>query len=148
MITHNSRAKIVEGLEDIGTYQPKELKRSIKNRFKAVLLAIVGGVVGLVNGLLGGGGGSVVVPMLHSLGDLQERNAHASAILAILPISLVSGVIYAARGDFPVRSGLITMLGVVVGGLVGAMILKKINPRLLSIVFYGIMIYSGIRMII
>ena len=50
------------------------------------LLIAVGAITGLVNGFFGGGGGMIVVPMLTLLVNLQEKKAHATAILIILRI--------------------------------------------------------------
>lgn len=50
---------------------------------------ICGTAVGLANSLFGGGGGMIAVPLLQRTG-LDEKRAHATAILLILPISLFS----------------------------------------------------------
>lgn len=115
---------------------------------KRIALAVGGALVGLVNGLLGGGGGTLVVPCYELFGDMEEKKAHASAIATILPLSVVSGIIYGMKGYFELQSGLITTVGVMIGGIIGALLLKGINSKLLSAIFYGIMVYAGIKMVI
>lgn len=117
-------------------------KKIIKN----TALIIGGGFVGLINGLLGGGGGTIVVP-LYQTAELETKRAHATAIATMLPLSVVSGAIYLSKGKFPLSTGLVTMAGVILGGIVGALLLKKINSKLLSVIFYGVMVYAGIKMI-
>ena len=53
------------------------------------LLIITGVVTGFCNGFFGGGGGMIVVPMLVLLLKLSPKKAHATAILIILPISVI-----------------------------------------------------------
>lgn len=118
-----------------------------KRLIKQSGLVIGGGVVGLINGLLGGGGGTFVVPLYESMGEMDSKKAHATAIATMLPLSIVSGAIYVSNGSFPIGKGLAVGIGTMIGGVIGALLLKKINTKLLSIVFYGIMIYAGMKMI-
>lgn len=145
---NNSMDKLDDRKLNVGACKQAKIRSRILQRIKPIILALIGGIVGVINGLLGGGGGSLVVPLLQGVGGLPEKNAHASAILAILPLSIVSGVIYAGRGNFPMKSGLLITVGVVIGGALGAVMLKKINTKLLTLVFYGIMVYSGIKMLL
>ena len=65
---------------------------------KSVFACLAGGAaVGAANGLLGGGGGMLAVPILEKAG-LEERCAHATAIAVIAPASLVSGIVYLCSG--------------------------------------------------
>lgn len=122
-----------------------KLKSSV---WKKCMVAILGGIVGFVNGMLGGGGGSLVVPLYQSALDMETKHAHANAIVTILPLCLVSGIIYMLRGETDYVSLGYVSLGVVVGGVVGAVLLKKLSSSLLSGVFYVIMLYAGIRSIV
>lgn len=118
------------------------------NIIKKIALIFASAIVGFINGFLGGGGGSLVVPCLQSFSGLEEKPAHATAIAIILPLSIVSGIIYFLRGDFILGQGLAITAGVVLGGILGAFILKAINAKLLSIMFYGIMIFAGVKMLL
>ena len=72
-----------------------ELGEARGARAVAILVA-VGVVVGLLSGMFGIGGGTVIVPALVWLG-LSQRNAAATSTLAIVPTS-ISGVISYATG--------------------------------------------------
>ena len=64
-------------------------EKSIKN----VQRVASGTAVGAANSLFGGGGGMIAVPLLQKTG-MSEKSAHATAILVILPVSLLSFVLY------------------------------------------------------
>ena len=100
---------------------------------------------GCVNGLFGGGGGMLVVPLLTSFG-LTAKKAHATAVAVILPLCLVSAVIYIVKGCFDMQLTLAVGGGVVAGGVAGALLLKKTDNFLLSMFFYIVMIGAGIKM--
>ena len=93
-----------------------------------------GVIVGLANSLFGGGGGMVAVPLLKGLG-LSEKQAHATAILIILPVSILSFCIYLFGGNFEAKVGIPTALGVLLGGVLGAKLLQKLQSKWVAIVF-------------
>ena len=102
-----------------------------------------GVLVGIANGLFGGGGGMLAVPLLQRTG-LAEKQAHATAILVILPVSLLSFVLYTIRGycHFPVL--IPTALGVIAGGVLGAQWLKKMPTKTVNLVFATLQALAGI----
>ena len=115
---------------------------------KMNLFAIITGLIaGLVNGVFGGGGGMIVVPMLTNLLKCKQKLAHATAILIILPLSIVSGLFYAAFGDFNLRVGVPTGLGVIIGGIVGALLLKKLSSKIVVVLFSVLMVAAGVKML-
>ncbi len=115
---------------------------------KNLLLAFVGALIGFVNGIFGSGGGMLAVPALTLIAGLDEKRAHATAIVLILPLCLVSVVVYSLRGGFDLFVVLPTLFGVLAGGVAGAALMKKLSSGLLSALFYGIMLFAGIKMII
>ena len=54
---------------------------------RIILTVIASLFVGVANGLFGGGGGMLVIPIFTILLGLEEKLAHSSAILTILPLS-------------------------------------------------------------
>ncbi|MBE5748042.1 MAG: sulfite exporter TauE/SafE family protein [Clostridiales bacterium] len=114
-----------------------------KNKAKLVL---TGGAVGLINGFMGGGGGIFVVLALTLIVGMQQKYAHATAILIILPVSVVSAIVYIAGGNVNWLMTLFSTIGVVTGGIVGAFALKKINDKWLRLVFSVILLLAGVRM--
>ena len=116
----------------------------MKKKF-LILLSIVAGLgVGALNGLFGGGGGMVAVPVLTYFLQLDTKKSHATAIWVILPISIVSAVIYylKIRMDFAIL--IPSAIGVLIGGVVGAFLLSKLSNRYIRMAFSVFMILAGI----
>lgn len=110
-------------------------------------LMMIGVIAGLVNGVFGSGGGTIVVPSLVFLIKMEDYKAHATAISIILPLSIVSTIVYLLNNTIPLKLSLITMTGGVLGSYVGAKFLRKIPINYLRKFFGGIIIYTAIRMI-
>ena len=109
---------------------------------------MIGVVSGFINGLFGAGGGMVVVPMLIRLLKFKTKQAHATAILIILPLSLVSGLLYLSFGNFNATVGIPTAIGVILGGIVGAFLLSKISSKWIGTIFSVLMAAAGVKMML
>lgn len=119
------------------------------NSDKQNLYAVMAGsLAGLINGLFGGGGGMIVVPMLTGLLKREPKRAHATALMIILPISLVSGLFYAAFGNLQLSVATPVSIGVSVGGVIGALLLSKLSSKWVIIIFAVIMAAAGIKMLL
>lgn len=112
-----------------------------------IAMVSVGVITGLINGIFGGGGGMIVVPILTLLLGIENKKAHATAILIILPISLVSACYYVFSGNFSLSVGLPVVIGVTIGGVIGATLLKKLSSKWVSIIFSIIMAFAGAKML-
>ncbi|MBQ7164194.1 MAG: sulfite exporter TauE/SafE family protein [Clostridia bacterium] len=112
-----------------------------------ILLSAAGILAGAANGLFGGGGGMIVVPMLVFLLGYPPRRAHATALAVILPVTVISGLIYALYGSFPLAEGIPAGMGVVAGGIVGALLLRKVKNGFLVNLFAFIMLIAGVRLL-
>ena len=121
------------------------LMRKIKNDKKNLKLfaVLAGAIAGLVNGLFGGGGGMVIVPMLINFLNCPEKKAHATAILIILPLSIISGLLYLSFGALNFSVAIPTTIGVVIGGGLGALLLSKLSGRWVTIIFSVVMAIAG-----
>ncbi len=122
----------------------KKEKNENKNKKFALL---IGAVAGVVNGIFGGGGGMLVVPMLVMLLNCPPKKAHATALIIILPLSLVSGIIYAIFGNLNVNIATPVSIGVVLGGVLGAFLLSKLSSKWVIIIFSLTMAIAGAKML-
>lgn len=104
--------------------------------------------VGAVNGLFGGGGGMVAVPLLEKALGFPEKQAHATAILIIAPVCAVSAVTYIVNGFADLSVLIPAAIGNVVGGLIGALFLNKLPRFWVNLTFIAVMAVSGVRMIL
>ena len=114
---------------------------------KNFLLSLAGWGEGAENGASGGGGGMIVVPLLTGVGKKPPLVAHATAILIILPVSLVSSVVYLVNGLFDTELFLAVGLGVMLGGFLGARLLGKVSPAAATLAFAAVMLAAGLKMI-
>ena len=110
--------------------------------------ALIGIVTGVANGLFGSGGGTIAVPAFEKFLGLSAHKSHATVIAFILPLSILSAFIYCRKVDVEWMSVLWVSLGGVVGGYVGASLLKKISNKWLHRIFGAFMLVAAVRMII
>ena len=107
---------------------------------------LFGTEIGAVNGLFGAGGGMLAVPFLKSQG-FEQKAAHKNAVAVILPITLVSAIMYFAKDIVSFKDAFIYIPTGVIGALIGTFIIKKMSTKFLKIAFSGFMIYAGIRLL-
>ncbi|HEY2311730.1 MAG TPA: sulfite exporter TauE/SafE family protein [Gaiellaceae bacterium] len=117
-------------------------------RIDPKLIAIgLGG--GLLSGLLGVGGGIVMVPLLVLWAGFAQRDAHATSLGAIIPISIAGIATYGVAGEVRYGTALALAAGSVLGAPIGARLLSRMDERLLKIVFgvflIGVSVLLGVR---
>lgn len=118
-------------------------KKTVKQK---LFLILAGSLTGICNGLFGGGGGMITVPTLTALCGYQSKNAHATAIAVILPVSVISAVIYVVKGYFKLKLSVGVGAGVIIGGLIGALLLKKFSDSVINKIFAFVMLAAGIKL--
>ena len=108
-------------------------------------LAAAGICAGMVNGLFGGGGGMVLVPLLTLAEDLEESEIFPSSIAIMAPLCLVSLFTTADTKGLKLPLALPYLLGGALGaipaGLWGQRIPRKWLHRLLGI----LILWGGFR---
>ncbi len=116
-------------------------KKSLKGIFTGL-------TTGAVNGLFGGGGGMVVVPLLKNMLGYEEKHAHVTAILVIAPVCAASAITYIVNGYFAADVVIPAAIGSVAGGLLGAFLLNKLPEFIVNAVFVAVMLVAGVRMLL
>ena len=112
------------------------------------VIAVVGGLTaGFLNGLFGSGGGTVIVPFLEEFLDQDEHTSHATAILIILCFTVVSLFFYGRNGQLDYLLALKVSSGGVVGGFIGAKLLKKLSGNAIRKIFGVCMLVAAVRMV-
>ncbi len=107
---------------------------------------LLGTVAGILNSLLGAGGGIIVVPYLKSKG-LDQKSAQASAFPALIIMSAISAVIYINNGYFSPSEVIPFIPFGLLGAFAGARIFRRVSGRMLNLFFSLFLFYSGIKMI-
>ena len=114
-------------------------------------IAGIGFLAGAVNGLLGAGGGILIVfAMSYALRGMEcdPRDFYANALCVMLPISALSCVRYAMRGNLVIEGMGRYVIPALIGGLVGGLLLGKLKVSALKRLFGALVIYSGLVLII
>ena len=122
------------------------MKKVSKHKF---LISAVGGVIaGFLNGLFGSGGGTIIVPFLEEFLNQDEHKAHATAILIILCFTVLSLFFYGFQNNLNISLALKVSAGGVLGGAIGAKLLKKLSGSLLRKIFGAFMLIAAVRMVV
>ena len=111
-------------------------------------IVVFGALIGVINGFFGGGGGMVVVPLLTKVFKMEQRQAQATALFVILPISIVSSIIHMIYNSISFSSGWQVILGIIVGGVIGANLLSKLKNNIVKGIFIFFILFGGISMLI
>lgn len=119
----------------------------MSNLIKTALIYTGGVAVGAISGVFGGGGGMLAVPLLQCMG-LSEKRAHATALSVILPLCVICSIVYIHSGYFERSAMICACIGVVFGGIIGAISLDKLNSTAIGIIFGTLMIAVGIKSVI
>ncbi len=111
------------------------------------MLYIIGLLGGIIGGLFGAGSGMLILPGIVTLLKEDEYKARGTTLLVVLIITITSSFFYYKNNYFDFTIAIQTALGGALGGYLGAILMKKISKFWLSIIFYGFMIFLGIKML-
>ncbi|HMR13614.1 MAG TPA: sulfite exporter TauE/SafE family protein [Arachnia sp.] len=102
-----------------------------------LIYILVGLASGLMSGLFGVGGGTVIVPLLILLAAFDQRLASGTSLAAIVPTAVVGVVSYAIMGEVSWVAAGILAAGAVVGAQIGTWLLPRLPLPLLRWGFIG-----------
>lgn len=111
-----------------------------------IVLIVVGMLVGVLSGMFGIGGGTVIVPALVWLG-LSQRNAAATSTLAIVPTSISGVVSYATGGHVDWLAAVLLFCGMFVGGQIGSWLLSRLPELVLRWIFVAFFVFVVINQV-
>lgn len=100
----------------------------------------IGLLAGLLSGLFGVGGGTVIVPLLVLLLQFDQRIAAGTSLAAIVPTASVGVISYAVSGSVAWIPALILAAGAVVGAQIGTRLLPRISQTALRWGFVGFLV--------
>ena len=108
----------------------------------------LGLIAGFISGLFAAGGGMIVVPAFIHIFKLEQAEARATSVFAILPMVVASGLLYYNNNYIDWNVGIKCALGGIIGGFIGAKLLKRLPDKILKIAFILFLGYTAIKMII
>ncbi len=119
---------------------------------QVLLLFFAGAFAGLLNGLVGCGGGIVLVYVLtrayRGSPERDSRDVFASAVASVLPMSAVSALIYLRSGDPVSAAEPGHVVPALCGGIVGAYLLDRISLPWLRRIFALLVIWAGTSLVL
>ncbi|MCC8122789.1 MAG: sulfite exporter TauE/SafE family protein [Oscillospiraceae bacterium] len=114
-------------------------------KHKKLWYVLSGLIAGVCNGFFGGGGGTLLVPLLTRRCKLEQRKAFATSVAVILPLCALSALIYFLRGELDVLAALPYLIGGFVGGFIGGKVFRKVNMLWLRRAFALLILYGGVK---
>lgn len=100
----------------------------------------IGLAAGLLSGLFGVGGGTVIVPLLVLLLGFDHRQAAGTSLAAIVPTALAGMATYAVSGSVAWLAAILLAAGAVVGAQIGTWLLVRIPQNALRWGFVGFLL--------
>ena len=87
----------------------------------------------------------ILVPLLTRKCGLKQRHAFATSVAIILPLCILSSIIYYFRGGLDLITALPYLVGGLIGGWVGGKVFQKINMVWLRRAFALLVLYGGVK---
>jgi len=106
---------------------------------------LAGGAAGLANGLFGGGGGMVFLPLMSRAPGLERRQLFATCVGVIFPVCAVSAAVYLFRTEISLSAALPYLAGGLAGGFLGGKLYGRVSAGCLKWIFAGFLLYAGVR---
>jgi uncharacterized membrane protein YfcA len=121
------------------TRLPEAVRPPHDARFVVTCLAI-GLLAGLMSGLFGVGGGTVIVPLLVLLLHFDQRFAAGASLAAIVPTAAVGVISYAVHDSVAWIPALLLAAGAVVGAQIGTWLLPRVPLTVLRWAFVAFLV--------
>lgn len=119
---------------------------------RSMLFALAGILSGIVNGLLGTGGGILTVLFLSKIyakdSSYSTKDIFAITLCSSVIMSMASLLFYLSSGCFSVSDSALYMLAAVPGGVLGAILLEKLSSKAMKLIFALLVVWAGISMMI
>lgn len=113
-----------------------------------LLYLLLGLVAGVMSGLIGIGGGTIIVPALVFLFGLSQHKAQGTTLaLLVPPIGLLAAWTYYKQGYVDLRIAILICIGFFLGGLFGAKIATRFSNVVLERVFGVALLLISLKMI-
>ena len=111
-------------------------------------LVAVGFAAGILSGLFGIGGGTVMVPMLVLLASFGQHQAHATSLAAGLFLAAAGGITYAVAGDVDLVVAALLAAGALAGAPLGARVMHNVSAERLKIAFGVLLLALSVVMVV
>ena len=100
-------------------------------------LLLVGVAGGLLSGLFGIGGGTIIVPALVLWLGIPQKLAAGTSVAAILPTAIVGATTYGLQGHVDWVAGAFIAVGIIAGAQAGTYLLARLPTGVIQWAFMG-----------
>jgi hypothetical protein len=113
-----------------------------------VLFITIGLVAGILSGMFGIGGGTIIVPALLYLCGFDQLKAQGTSLAIMLPpVGVLAFIEYYKRGQVSVKAGILICIFLIVGSFFGAKVANNVPIAFIKKGFAILMILISIKMI-
>ena len=114
-----------------------------------ILYVALGLVAGVLGGMFGIGGGSILIPALVFFFGLTQHQAQGTTLaIMVPPIGLLAALRYYYSGNVKLGMAGFICAGFLVGGLIGAQLIQNVPDALLKKLFGIFLLIVSLRMIL
>jgi uncharacterized membrane protein YfcA len=113
----------------------------------AFLIGLVGLIAGILSGLLGVGGGTIMVPAIVFLLGRDQHVAQGVSLAVIIPVSLSGAWIHARKGNVISTLGVWLSVGAVIGATVVGHAVQRYSSDTLRFLFGVFLVIMGVTMV-
>jgi uncharacterized protein len=112
------------------------------------VMLVIGAASGVISGLLGVGGGSVLVPGLVLVTGFTQQLAQGTSLAVIFPSSSAGAMAHARLGHVRSRALPPILLGTLAGSWAGASGALALPGQTLRIIFSAVLLFMGARFVL
>src|SRR5512133_3485692 len=99
---------------------------------EAILILIIGLMVGGLGSMLGLGGGVLLIPLLTGVLGLPIKTAIGASIISVIATSSAAGAVYVGKGMSHTRLAMVMEIATTAGALAGGITAILLSPRILA----------------
>jgi hypothetical protein len=114
---------------------------------RTLKLAVTGTLAGLMSGLLGVGGGTVMVPLLVLWLAYDERTATGTSLAAIVVIATIATIAQGAYGNVDVLKGVLVGVPAVGGVVFGTWLQQRVKTETIGLLFAVLMLAVAVDLV-
>ena len=123
-------------------------ERALAPPARSLRLTEIGTAAGLLSGLFGVGGGTVIVPLLVLWLAYDERVATGTSLAAIVFIAGFTKATQRLYGNVNLRDAALVGGPAVVGVVVGAALQQRVQSRAISVLFALALVASAVELVL
>ena len=111
-----------------------------------IILALAGLVIGILSGLLGIGGGTMIIPTLRLGHGLSALSSVGTSLLTIIPTSIASLIGHLRSHTVRVRLGIIIGVVGIPASILGSILCNRLGGTIVMLLAAAVIVYTAVSM--